>query len=635
MAFQLTLEKITKSSEKGVCYLNDFVPHEANVQLARGRFINLITLSVETGNTVDSMVHARQILGRLHSEYFGSTQKAVSNSLRDTLRLVSEEFGNQGFELTIASVVILPNVDTIYVAILGKSSISLIRNNSYATILTGVEMNSVTFASGGAKQEDVLVLANNMFSDYVSANNLTSLYQNSKLLESFAGEVKNVLDKSETNDVVGCALVKFNASEVNNSADVKNLSEKQTEVNGKKVNLSPSPDHLKPKGFFTKLKSVIPSRKLYIHSDVVSVDTVTNKRKTLTLGLVLFVLLIVATYFGAKRKQNIDYKQSYVGKLTEAQQNFDQSKELVGLDDTKSRESYLSALNQVTTLLDSGITEPEVVDLKNKIDDARAEILKEVVANTEVFVDLNLVSEGFISVDAYLYEDELFILDKEGRIAKVNTQSKSTEIVAGPALVGTDTDAITAYDNLLFLLKNSREIEIIFGDGLEAPSTEYVTGRILMDTFAGNIYVLERAQNMIFRHQRLTQGYADAEEWLAEGIEADFSDAADIVIDGMIWVGYEDGTVNKFSNGITQPFSIQGVTPAIVSVELIFTGEETKNVYLFDPSNSRIVVLNKEGEFVLQYLLQNADGVVGITALEDEGRLLITQVDKIYSIELK
>lgn len=630
MGFQLTLAKVNNSTSKGVCYLNDFSPYEPDTLEARGRFINFITLKLETGSAVDSMVYARQVLGKLHSEYFADVQKSIHNCLKDTLNVTSQEFSGQGFELSISSMVLPQSEDKIYVATLGRSSVFLLRNNSYATILSGVDTEKVVAASGVAKDGDVMVLSNNEFLQHISVSSLAADKEKNTELEIFSKKIEEGLKKTSSDHPVGCVLVQFNEP-LHEEQEFRNLKTQQaTPVLVETKNEQPQSS-----GRLEKLKSFIPKRRLYIDPDMVSVDSIKSKRNTLIVGLILLVILLVGTYLGAKRKQKLDYKQSYTGQLTEAQQKFDQSKELVGLDDIKSREAYLAALSQVDLLIESGIKEPEVLELKNQIDQARAELLKEVVTNQEVFVDLSLLSEDFNSIDTYLYEDEMYVLDKEGRIAKINTQSKSAEIIAGPTLVGTDTDSITAYDKLVFLLKNSREIEIIFGDGLEAPSTEYVTGRILMDTFAGNIYVLERAQNMIFRHQRLTQGYGDAEEWLAEGIEPDFSDASDVVIDGMIWVGYEDGTISKFSNGLTQPFVIQGVTPEISSVDLIYSGEDTENIYAFDSMNSRIVVLNKDGEFVLQYILGNTEDIAGIVALEDQNKMLITQADKIYEIELK
>jgi len=66
-----------------------------------------------------------------------------------------------------------------------------------------------------------------------------------------------------------------------------------------------------------------------------------------------------------------------------------------------------------------------------------------------------------------------------------------------------------------------------------------------------------------------------------------------------------------------------------------YTNENAKGVYLLDPTNSRIVVLDKEGKYIAQYTNEKLSNSTGLAVSEEKGLIIFLSENKLYSIEVK
>ena len=69
---------------------------------------------------------------------------------------------------------------------------------------------------------------------------------------------------------------------------------------------------------------------------------------------------------------------------------------------------------------------------------------------------------------------------------------------------------------------------------------------------------------------------------------------SDLAVDGSIFV-LTNGTVAKFTLGAPQPFSVPNLQNDISGAVKIHTDKSQNYIYLVDPKNSRILMLNKQG----------------------------------------
>lgn len=141
---------------------------------------------------------------------------------------------------------------------------------------------------------------------------------------------------------------------------------------------------------------------------------------------------------------------------------------------------------------------------------------------------------------------------------------------------------------------------------------------VRIDTFVGNLYVLDAGVPQIFKYAPTPEGsYAlPPEAWFAEG-QAQVQNPAAMVIDGNIYLLQADGTALKFMAGEMQDFPMDGLDTPIVSPRGIFAHPDGKYLFVGDPTRKRVVVFDKDGHFVrqLQTTQTENDPLEGLVSL--------------------
>jgi len=106
-------------------------------------------------------------------------------------------------------------------------------------------------------------------------------------------------------------------------------------------------------------------------------------------------------------------------------------------------------------------------------------------------------------------------------------------------------------------------------------------------------------------------------------------------IDASIWVLESSGRILKYTRGAKDHFVISGLDQPLSNPTVIFTDDDSENLYLLDKGNLRIVVISKSGEYHSQYLWSGISEVTGLIASEEEGKIYLLSGNIIYQIEIK
>jgi len=96
-----------------------------------------------------------------------------------------------------------------------------------------------------------------------------------------------------------------------------------------------------------------------------------------------------------------------------------------------------------------------------------------------------------------------------------------------------------------------------------------------------------------------------------------------------------DGTILKFIQGKKEAFGVAGLDKPIKNPKAIFTNEDTEALYILDNGNSRVVVLEKSGEYHSQYLWSGISEATGLAVSEQENKIFLFSQNKIYAIEIR
>lgn len=626
MAFKLVPAKLTGSpGESGWSQIHEFRPEGNDKLEKRGHLFAVISTSKQEEG-IDSVASGREILSRLHEEYFGKIDSPPLPAIKDAVSKVVDEFsGSDWGEIEVAAISVID--DVVYCSAAGGARVLIFRDGVLAPILSG-EKDKATSASGHPHSEDVLVLATSSFFEAFSDGVVKGALAGkdpSSAVESLAPTVHS----TEQNGSLGLVFVKF--EEPQKGASIEKVASDKNEG----LDTTPAPsttagDGRKLGGLLAQLKSKLPSRKVYVGGT----DEVSAKRKVpASVGIILVVLLLVSIGFGINKKKEADFRQSYESELQQAEHDLEESLSLYTLDPKRSRELFLQSKEKVEILTQKEVEDQRLEELRAKIIENEGRVLGEYTENLELFVNLSLLSDGF-NGDALAGDNEnLIVLDSEGRrIIETDIETKRSRVVAGPDQINEVEDTALYADSIYII---NRDGAYVVGEEKDKLIDAGWEGEVLSYAYAGNFYVLEKRASTVWRYPAIEGGFASGQNWFASGVSPNLSGVADWTIDGSIWMLTGNGKILKFSLGNPENFSLSGV-PGSTGFSAIYTNEELEHLYLLDNDNARVVVVDKEdGLYKAQYESESLMGAKDLVVSENEGKIIVLTGDKLQVLQIR
>lgn len=370
---------------------------------------------------------------------------------------------------------------------------------------------------------------------------------------------------------------------------------------------------------------------LFISTDPVFEATSTKRKTTLTAGILILLLLVVSVVFGVQQKKLKTFNSQSEERLTVAISNFDKALAESSIDKNSSRDLFVSSKEVATKLKEDGYKNEKLTKLLEDINTKESEMLGEIKAEPKELLDLTLQINGFTGSKLSSNGETMFIFDeKEKNVIKVDVNGKNAEIVAKKDVLD-GANSIASYEERLFTLNNDGVYEI---DVNRTKIKDVSWGDSLFYLYSGNIYLVDKTANQIYRFAGNNKTFSDKSEWIAPGIEADFSKIVDMTIDGSIWLLSSSGKVTRFTNGNPTSISMSGIVNQLENPTAIYTNEDLKNVYVLDKQNGRVVVLEKNGNFKIQYVSDKIKEATDLVVSEKEGKIILLSGSKLNYISI-
>ena len=608
----------------GWAQVHEFTPEDPEKLEKRGKLFAVVaTKRVEVG--VEAVNAGRELLARLHEEYYGEVEVTSFIALKNAVEKVMKEFEGSWGDVEIAACAFVG--DVVFSAAGGGAQILICREGAMATILASPGTGVIS-ASGYPKSNDTMLIATKAFFEKVTVGVIKAglTAPNPSLgAETFAPMIHG----EDVPGSLGLIIIKFESGFepdiIPQKADqpaTENPRINPMEVWGKKA-----------QNLIGGLIRKLPRRSIYVRPGGGEEVTSQSKKMTFSVAIVLLLILVISIGFGVRQKKINDLKSKYQGILKTAQEEVDQAINLASVSPDKSRELFYASREKLKEITALKVDDAEVSELAKKIETSRGAILGEYDATTSMFLDLSLLSSGFKGDSISVSGGNVFILDKSGkRIVSVAVDTKKSKVVAGPTVIDEALD-LASYEDRTFILSGDGIYEI------ESTKTKVVDktweGDALIRAFAGNMYVLDKSGNMVYRYAGSGTGFSDKQNWLAAGTRVDFSDASSWGIDGSIYILFPSSKILKFSLGSPQNFSVTGVIPEIGKIDAVYADPDNQYVYLLDRAGKRIVVIDKKGGYKAQYIGDEISGAVNLVVSETQKKAILMTGDKLLSIELK
>lgn len=377
-----------------------------------------------------------------------------------------------------------------------------------------------------------------------------------------------------------------------------------------------------------------------------------NKRKLMLVSVVLLVLLLGSIGLGLRRQAGRAQNQEVTRAMAEAQHALDEGVALLELNPVKGRQR----LTQAKTLLEPLVASfssrssqgKELAKLYQQVIDNLAQAMQVVRANPSLFYDVSLLKKGAQATTLSLAGDTLGVVDRDTRtVYAISLPTKSGQVVAGG----------DAYPNPSFIAAATDKFYVLTETGVNAVSLadKKTSASVIkkdsewgtlgaMVAYGGNLYLLDVQKSRIWKYVATESGFSPLREYLNPDTLPNLSKATGMAIDGSVWLGTGDGKILRFTQGKENTFVPQGVDPPLGTNLLVYTSDSVKNVYVVDSEKNRLVVLDKDGVYLAQYIWEAfTEGeqqqtnllITGLAVSETQKKIFLLANGRIYGLELK
>ena len=567
-------------------------------------------LSLETQEEVHEKdylnVLGKEILDTLEQEFFTLETKDLESIKQAVLTTSGKIPQDITCSFTIGSVV----NNILYVYILGNGRVSLKRQEKLGNLLEVRDQkpDSLKVASGFLEDGDVIVLQTKQFSDIISIGTLTEFMDSLPPAEVAENIAPLVHEKEEAG--AAAIIIGYKATTAINEAaepivGEETIEDVQKEQVEEQIQESPfyTPTVTNNLNFLNKFRQMLSPllSKVKIPN---SLPTNLNhpKKVILTIVVIILIVFIGSISFALNKQQSEKIQATFQSIYPQAQKNYSEGQSLMGLNQNLARDSFSKAqqilLSGKDKLPKNSKEEKQVLDLLAQVNNAlnaTSGVTNSQASPVDTTVSPLLLAETkndglyFTEDDSHIYDltsDQVYSLNIDG-------SNKKT------------------------LIKNSNDWQKAGG----------------LASYFGNIYVLDKKQNQIFKFVQTDSGFSKTNYF--SSASPDLSKAVSMAIDSSVYVLTSDGTVTKYTKGSAENFSLAGLDKPLSNPTGIMTNAGTDNIYILDNGNSRVMVFDKSGNYKNQYQATIIKGAKDFEVLEKDKKIYVLSSGKVYEIDLK
>ncbi len=543
----------------------------------------------------------KEILDNLEQEFFTLETKDL-DSIKNAVLVTSKKIPEEVF----CSFVICTIINNLlYAFILGKGKVDIKREGKLGTILHVEEglSSSVKAASGFLQDGDVIVLQTQQFTEIVGPEVLAASLDSqppSEIAETLAPKIHG--NEKEQSGAAAIILA-YKGPEKSEGAAEEAALPKEEVVKEEAGEIPQAPVEIASSGVFSKLGDSLSSifRKLKLPK----MEAFNHSKKLLLTVAIIIAVIFVASIFLAIKKQNDEKTLALFNQVyPQAQKKYDEGQNLLGLNQNLAHDSFAASQK----ILEDGKSK---FPPKSKEEQQILTLLQKVNQALEASSGVNLAKAQ--SVDNSVSS----LLATEIKNSGVNYATQDDKNIYFADSNGISSVAKTG-GNSKVVIKPSDLPENIGGLGI----------------YYGNVYVLDRDGKQINKFVQTSSGFANT-NYFASGVSPDLTSATSIAIDGSIWILFKDGAIEKFTKGKADAFSITGLDKGFSNPTRIYTTIDFDNVYILDQGNSRVVVLDKSGNYKAQYQADILKNAADFEVLESSKKIYVLSGEKIYEIDLK
>lgn len=572
-----------------------------------------LILELKNGHNRESV---GEIIRKFKNEIIFKTDLSL-DELKEIVKNTFDSISNKE-NYSLAIVLFIDNVS--YLLTRGEGEIYLYRHDKYVKIIHGD-----TEASGYCELDDMFMLSSKSFSNIVDNKAL----ENALILKdpkTIIGELTP--DLKEKEDAGAISLLIY-LKEKNEEDEVESLEISQGEKSWQEEQNSKEISPIaKSENIYSKLRE----RMSYYHQNFSH-----NKRSTFIVLIILLVMLIWSVGSGSQRQLEKKLNDSLKTYQQRIDDKLDEANEIGSLNPDKATSLVTDAktiFNELKQIVGDKKTD-EMKLISSSIANAEKTVLKKEDKNYQEFYDFNLIKkeikfQGGVSVD----KDQAVLLNKEdGEVYYLSLSKKSVNTVKKEEIK--KATYFSSYNNNLFIYS--------VNDGIYKIDAEEKVSLVIkkdeewgtiggMIVFNGNIYLLDKSKDNIYKYLVAENGFSDKNIYFKSGEEVKLSSLVNYSIDANIYILTENG-IYKYLSGVRDEFSYS-LPESDNDYQKIYANIDNDKVYLLEKERGKVYIMDKKGKYEKQIGSSIFSKAGDIFVSEDQGNIYILVNDKIYTVSL-
>ncbi|KKS31382.1 hypothetical protein A2380_02590 [candidate division WWE3 bacterium RIFOXYB1_FULL_43_24] len=543
----------------------------------------------------DTALTDRVLRDILHNSYFQSDnispiqslEKAIVEAKEKILQLSNDALSAEpaGVQLNVTAGVLWGNV--FYAVGVGDADSYLMRDGGVKPI-EAVSEGTFTAASGIVKDEDVVILCSKQFSKNYPPQKLLSIRiaeQNLKENEACI-LLKFIIDTSFTEDEAIDFGLEKQASRNRKREQVEKII-----LGARKGVEKAVPLAKKFTGLFAKKKQTV-SR--------IDTSGVNKKQSTKINKKVVFLLPVLGLLLIGALVWQLSGKKKDEAPAQQVQNE-------IPVEPTQPQEQAI-----------------DVAEITK--DDGQYKVLR---VTPEIFYDIKITDQSAEPNEIVSVGEHLIVTDPtSGKVYKSGTDVAKfdAETTAYPGI-----KSLINTDGKVGFLQNNKFFSYSPEDPAGVTSFD-MPGVEIINTYSDYLYGI--TGDKLNRYQKEGAQYSET-LW---GQSAEFKDARSLTVAYSIYLLTANGELTKYTSGNKNTFEIKGVNGTLAGATKVITDIDFDNIYILDPLNQRVVVLNTDGVLIKQYTHEpqvSWDSLKDITVTSDESTIYLLNGSKVMTLILE
>ncbi len=149
--------------------------------------------------------------------------------------------------------------------------------------------------------------------------------------------------------------------------------------------------------------------------------------------------------------------------------------------------------------------------------------------------------------------------------------------------------------------------------------------------FNNRYYFADSSAGQIYRYNKSAGRINDAVAWLNN--KEDFANASSIDIDGSVYLLKNNGELFKYNKGQKENFILPAIEPPLSRATRLIVSPEQDFIYVLDPTGKRLIVYDKAGKFISQYLSENFTDLKDFQVDEKNKKIYFLNQASIFSAD--